>query len=59
MFDPEQMRCQVFTEHDNLVTMEEMTSGYTIRVNINLDFEDFGSHAMNKFALYKSLAKHL
>ena len=59
MCDLEQKGCQVLTEHNNLVTMEEMTLGYTIKVDIDLDSEDFGSHTMNKFALYKSLAKQL
>lgn len=36
-----------------------MTFEYTIKVNANIDSEDFDSHTMNKFASHKSLAKHL
>lgn len=53
------MGCQVLDEHDNLVAIVEMTSKYIVRVNAALDSENLISHTMNKFALYKSLAKHL
>ena len=36
-----------------------MNSEYTIRINADVDFKDFGLHTMNKFILYKSLTKHL
>ena len=51
MCNLEQMEWQVLTERDNLVTMEEMTLEYTVKVNANLDSEEFRSHTMNRFAL--------
>ena len=36
-----------------------MNLEYTIRINADVDSEEFGSHSMNKFVLYKSLTKHL
>ena len=59
MCNMEQMGCQILDKHGNLIALKGLTSEYTIRVNTNLDSEDFGSHTMNKFALYKSLAKQL
>lgn len=53
------MGFQVLDEDDHLVAIVEMTSEYIVRANVDLDSEDFGSHTMNKFSLYKSLAKHL
>ena len=59
MCDLEQMGCQTLNENDNRIAIEEVATSYTTRVNADLDSEDFGSHTMNKFVLYKSLVKHL
>ena len=59
MCDLEQVGCQVLNEHDNLIAIDEVTSEYRIKVNADLDSEDFGSHTMNKFVLYKFSTKHL
>lgn len=59
MYNLEQMGCNVLTEHDNLVTKEEITLEYTVRVNVDLDSEEFGSHTMNRFASYKLVVKRL
>ena len=37
MYNLDQMGCNVLTEHDNLVTEEEITSKHTIRVNADHD----------------------
>ena len=52
------MGCQIFDGNDNLIAIENITIGYTTRVNTDLDFEDLGSHTMSKFVLYKSFTKH-
>lgn len=57
--DLEQMGCQILDEHGNLIAVERESSEYTIEINADLDSEDFGSHTMNKFVIYKSLTKHL
>lgn len=59
MCNLEQIGCQILTEHENLVEIEEMNLEYTIRVNADQDSEDFGSHTLNRFYFYKSLAKHV
>ena len=51
--------CHVIDESGNLISVERVSSEYTIRINADVDFEDFGSHTMNKFVLYKSSTKHL
>ena len=53
------MVCHVIDESSNLIAVERVNSEYTIRINANVDSDDFGSHTMNKFVLYKSLTKHL
>ena len=57
--DLEQMGCHVTIESGNLIVVERVNSEYTIRINADVDSEDFGSHTMNKFVLYKSSTKHL
>ena len=47
------MGCQILDEHGNLIAVERASAEYTIRINADLDSEDFGSHTMNKFVLYK------
>ena len=53
------MGCHVIDEYGNLIAVERVNSEYTIRINADVDSEDFGSHTMNKFVLYKSSTKHL
>ena len=53
------MGCKVIDESGNLITVERVSSKYTIRINVDVDSEDFGSHTMNKFVLYKSSTKNL
>ena len=53
------MGCCVTDDFANLLAAEKVNSEYTIRINADVDSEDFGSHTMNKFVLYKSLTKHL
>ena len=55
----EQIGCHVLDERGNLIAIERASSEYTIRINIDVDSEDFGSHTTNKFVLLKSSAKHL
>ena len=57
--DLEQLGCRVIDNLGNLLTTERVNSEYTIRINADVDSEEFGSHSMNKFVLYKSLTKHL
>ena len=58
-FDLEQTGCYVIDDFGNLLAIARVSSKYTIKVNADVDSEDFGSHTMNKFVLYKSLTKHL
>lgn len=53
------MGCHVIGESGNLIAVERVNSEYTIRINADVDSEDFGLHTMNKFVLYKSSTKHL
>ena len=53
------MGCRVTDDFGNLLAAERVNSKYTIRINVDVDSEDFGSHTMDKFFLYKSLTKHL
>ena len=43
MSNLEQLGCQILDEHGNLVAVEGMTSEYTIRINVDLDSQYFGS----------------
>lgn len=53
------MGFRVTNDFGNLIAAERVNSEYKIRINADVDSEDFGSHTMNKFVLYKSLTKHL
>ena len=53
------MGCRVTDDFGNLLAAERVNLEYTIRINADVDSEDFGSHTINKFVLYKSLTKHL
>ena len=57
--DLKRMGCRVIDDFGNLLAVERVNSEYTIRINADVDSEEFGSHTMNKFVLYKSLIKHL
>ena len=57
--DLEQMGCHVIDESSSLIAVERVNSEYTIKINVDVDSKNFGSHTMNKFVLYKSLTKHL
>ena len=43
---------QVLDENDNPISIEDITTGYTISFNADLDSEDFGTHTINKFVFY-------
>ena len=52
------MECKVLIEDENLLAEENMTSKFTNRVGSKFELDDFGAHAMIKFATYKFSKKH-